>query len=345
VMAYEMLSGKVPFSGTIYELIHAHCVEPPPPISHLNIDKGIEGTVLRMLAKSPPERWESLSEVARALAGTMPPHSRSEEMQAVVAGYVRGDAKTQVGRSAATLDLSGQATQLATTPVTTTPAPGLVVTPEAPSIEVGQTLQMRVSQSSGASLAGVSITWQSEDATIATVDDNGLVTGRSVGLAKITAKGGPAIGRVAVSVRASSAETLVISPKNPEIVAGAEIQFVATVLDARGTTLTGQPVIWQSSDASVCAISGKGRAIGGQPGKATITAICGEIQATAQARVRLPAVERVVVDPGEVGIEFEESKKLNAIVYAAMDRKVADRVVTWRSTVPTVVSVDAQGTI
>ena len=242
VMAYEMLSGKVPFAGTIYELIHAHCVEPPPPLVVPGLDKSIEEIVLKMLAKSPPERWESLSEVAKRLQGTMPANSRSEEMQAVVAGYVKGDAKTQVHRSAATLDLAGQATQLATTPAKTTPAPGLVVTPDHPSIEVGQTLQLRVSQSSGASLAGVNIKWQSEDLAIATVDESGVVTGRSVGLAKITATGGAAIGRVAVTVRAQTVETLVITPQNPEIVTDAEIQFVATVLDARGTTLAGQVI-------------------------------------------------------------------------------------------------------
>jgi serine/threonine-protein kinase len=346
VMAYEMLSGKVPFAGTIYELIHAHCVEPPPPFTVPELDKGIEETVLRMLAKSPPERWESLSEVAKRLAGTMPANSKSEEMQAVVAGYVRGEPKRQIGRSsAATLDLADQATQLATTPAKSTPAPGLVVTPDQPSIEVGQTLQLRVSQSSGASLAGVNTRWKSEDPTIATVDDSGLVTGRSVGLAKITVTGGAAIGRVAVSVRAQSVETLVITPQNPEIVTDAEIQFVATVLDARGSTLAGQVIHWQSSDVSVCAISGQGRAIGISPGKVTITATCGDIQVTAHARVRLPAVERVTVDPGEVSIEAEDTKRLTATVYAAMDRKITGRPITWKSTVPAVVSVDVQGTI
>src|SRR5207253_127826 len=58
-----------------------------------------------------------------------------------------------------------------------------------------------------------------------------------------------------------------------------------------------------------------------------------------------PAVERVTIEPGEVGLEVEDSKRLTATVYAATDRKVTGRPVTWRSTVPTVVAVDAQGNI
>jgi serine/threonine-protein kinase len=343
VMMYEMLTGAVPFTGTIFELINAHCNDEPTPLAQAvpGIDAALAETVTRMMAKSPPDRWPSLADVAKRLMSSAPAHRRSSsEVEASIASFAEGAEAISPPKTRGGVDVSGAATELATTP-----APGLVVSPDAPTIEVGETLQLRVSEASGASLAGVRMTWRSEDPTIATVDDSGLVTGRSVGFAKITAAAGAAVGRVPVTVKVPVVNTLVVTPQNPEIVVGSEIQFIATVLDARGTTLVGQPIMWQCSDGSVCAMSEGGRAIGIAPGKATITAICGEARATAQARVRLPHVERVVVDPGEVSIEAEETRRLSAVVYGVADRKLTGRKVTWHSMVPTVVTVDAEGTL
>ncbi len=342
-MTYEMLAGTLPFQGTIFELIHAHCNEPPPPLKDLvpGLEPELDETVARMLAKSPPERWPSLGDVAKRLMTGRPHRRQTSEVRATIVALASSDSTDLTSqRTAVFSDLSSAATELATTP-----APGLVITPHDPTIEVGQVLQMKLSQQSGASLAGVRIVWRSEDPTIATIDENGLVTGRSQGFAKITASGGASIGRIAITVKAASVDTLVVTPQNRELVTGAEIQFVATVLDSRGTTLTGQPITWQSSDVGVCAVSGEGRAIGITAGKATITASCGDVHGTAQVRVRLPAVERVVIEPGEFSIEADETRRVTATVFGAEDRKLTGRALTWRSTVPAVATVDGEGTV
>lgn len=269
VMLYEMLGGALPFQGTIFELIHAHCDEPPPPLRDRvpDLDPALEEVVVRMLAKSPQDRWPSLSEVARRLTQTPSHYRRTSEVRATIAQLARGLDAVEPAR---TFEMRRADASNAATEVATTPAPALVVTPAEPTIEIGESLQMRVSESSGASLGGVHIAWRSEDPTVATIDETGLVTGRSVGLAKITASAGAAFGRVAVTVRAPRVDTLVITPQSPELVTEHELQFVATVLDARGRTLVGQRIDWTTNDARICAVSQQGRAIGASQRRAAL---------------------------------------------------------------------------
>ena len=64
VTIYEMLTGRVPFTGSLFELITAHREQAPPPLSDFvaGVDPLLEQTVMRMLAKDPAERWGSMAE-------------------------------------------------------------------------------------------------------------------------------------------------------------------------------------------------------------------------------------------------------------------------------------------
>ncbi|MHB2019665.1 MAG: serine/threonine-protein kinase [Candidatus Xenobia bacterium] len=70
IMAYEMLSGTVPYSGdSIMELV-AQRIKPPPPLSERMsqpLPPGMEQIVLRMLAFEPKDRFPSLAAVRDAL--------------------------------------------------------------------------------------------------------------------------------------------------------------------------------------------------------------------------------------------------------------------------------------
>ncbi|MBE9508604.1 MAG: protein kinase [Chloroflexi bacterium] len=70
VLAFEMLTGRLPFQSesphqTIMDIMHT----PPPSMLHLNptLDAGVEPVLQRALAKHPAERFSTASELVQAL--------------------------------------------------------------------------------------------------------------------------------------------------------------------------------------------------------------------------------------------------------------------------------------
>jgi serine/threonine protein kinase len=64
VLCYEMLTGKLPFRGSIAQVMDAHVRLPPPPISqilHDPIDERAEGLVMKALAKDPAQRQKDMA--------------------------------------------------------------------------------------------------------------------------------------------------------------------------------------------------------------------------------------------------------------------------------------------
>ncbi|OQA23717.1 MAG: Serine/threonine-protein kinase PrkC [Chloroflexi bacterium ADurb.Bin360] len=69
IVAYEMLSGQVPFDGTTTALLYAQVNNPPPAITRFapGLPPHVEWVISRMLAKQPSERFISASEFVEAL--------------------------------------------------------------------------------------------------------------------------------------------------------------------------------------------------------------------------------------------------------------------------------------
>jgi PAS domain-containing protein len=64
VLCYEMLTGKLPFRGTVAQVMDAHVRLPPPPISQVlrgPIDETAEALVMKALAKDPAQRQKDMN--------------------------------------------------------------------------------------------------------------------------------------------------------------------------------------------------------------------------------------------------------------------------------------------
>ncbi len=64
VLAYELITGSLPFVGNIAQVLMAHRDTPPPPFSvHLRdgVDESVEALVMRAMAKKPEERQRDMS--------------------------------------------------------------------------------------------------------------------------------------------------------------------------------------------------------------------------------------------------------------------------------------------
>jgi serine/threonine-protein kinase len=74
VMAYEMLTGKLPFkANTAFEWANQHMTQPPIPIESMaegmRAPPAMRAAILRALAKVPGDRFQSVADFAAALAG------------------------------------------------------------------------------------------------------------------------------------------------------------------------------------------------------------------------------------------------------------------------------------
>lgn len=69
VVAYELLTGRVPFIGTVMQLIVAHIQTTPAPPSLIKRDlpMGLDAVLLKALAKNPQDRFANVPEFVAAL--------------------------------------------------------------------------------------------------------------------------------------------------------------------------------------------------------------------------------------------------------------------------------------
>ncbi len=68
VMAYELLTGRLPFQGGMAQMMYQHFhVQPQPPSTyHPRIPHGLDAVLLRALAKQPGDRFPSVTAFAQA---------------------------------------------------------------------------------------------------------------------------------------------------------------------------------------------------------------------------------------------------------------------------------------
>lgn len=72
IMLYLMVAGRKPFYGSRSEVLTAHVnAAPPRPSQFARISRALEAVILKSIAKSPDDRFQSGAEMAQALA-TLP---------------------------------------------------------------------------------------------------------------------------------------------------------------------------------------------------------------------------------------------------------------------------------
>jgi serine/threonine-protein kinase len=86
VTLYEMLAGRPPFTGSLFELITAHREQTPPLVSEFvaGVDPALEQTIMRMLAKAPGDRWASMADVAARLSSHTTLHRGDDHLRATL---------------------------------------------------------------------------------------------------------------------------------------------------------------------------------------------------------------------------------------------------------------------
>ena len=214
---------------------------------------------------------------------------------------------TSSASSVATVDASGLVTAAGNGTATITASAGsasgsavVTVTQSVASVEVspsvdeltalGATVQLTAEafDANGHAVAGAEFSWESSDDAVATVDESGLVTGVSKGVATITARAGDASGSAVVSVMQPVA-SVEVSPSSETIGLGSTLQLTAEGFDENGDAVAGVAFSWESSDVAVATVDNRsGLVTGVTVGVATITASAGSGQGTSEITVTNP---------------------------------------------------------
>ncbi len=185
------------------------------------------------------------------------------------------------------------------------------------------------------------VIWKSSNDAVATVDNQGLVHGVSLGTVEIIAalKHNPQVeSRVAVTVAPVLVSSISISGKQ-EIHKADSVQLTATVFPENSTD---QQVVWKTSNDMVAKVSQSGMVQGNIVGMATITAeavdgsgVAAEYEVTVYDFVLGKELPRIMVVGDTVQI----------LPATLPERLAVDTNVTWLNKSPRVLSVDQSGLV
>ena len=171
------------------------------------------------------------------------------------------------------------------------PAPTTVaVTPDTVALTaLGHSAQFaaEVRDQSGRVMTDAAVSWTSGDTAVAVVDSTGSVTAVGNGTATITAVAGEASGH-AVALVMQSAGSVIVTPAADSIARGDTLRLSAEALDENGHAVVGANFSWSSSNGSVATVDASGLVLGVAEGTATISAVAGSAQGTAQITVSNP---------------------------------------------------------
>jgi uncharacterized protein YjdB len=229
------------------------------------------------------------------------------------------------------------------------PVGSITVAPSTMEVAAGATgaLDAEVRDEAGNVLRNRRIVWASAKPTIATVSENGVVTGVAAGLVDIaaTSEGRSATARVTVVAPAAKVSSVRIVPDKVTLFVAATASLTATGFDSKGAPVPGRQVVWTTNNAPVAAVSQTGRVTGIIPGTAVITAVIDGAVGTSAITVTMVPVARVMVSPADLTIDAGKSATLTARTLDASGNTLTGRAIVWSSSDTRFVTVDQAGVI
>jgi uncharacterized protein YjdB len=254
----------------------------------------------------------------------------------VVTAHALGSATiiARLGNQVATVAISVQATPVAT--VELTPTSGTLLVGD------NATLAATTKDAAGQPLANRFVSWSSSDPAIATVDNTGLVVGRGVGVAQITAsaEGKSAVANIQVTPLPTA--SVVLTPAAlavPRLESGT---LTARVTDSGGASVDNPPgTLFTTANAGIATVDASGHVSGVAEGTVEIYASYGGKADTAIVTVAPARVASVTVSPAAATIPMLDTVSFVAIARDIVGGVITGRTVTWTSSNNAVASVSA----
>jgi len=232
----------------------------------------------------------------------------------------------------------------------TGPVPSSIsVTPSAVTLaSLGETVQLtvRVLDATGQVIAGVGVTWATTDASVATVDANGLVTAVWNGNTRITAAVHDGITGSATVVVAQQPSELRVRPAVDTLRAVEDtVRLSAQAFDANGNAVEDAEITWSSSDVSIVKVDTAGLAEALGNGSAEITAVSGPAWTRAALTVVQEAAQIELSGVTDTLHAVGDTLRLSALAVDANGNVAVDAAFEWSSSDESVVTVDDDGLV
>jgi uncharacterized protein YjdB len=223
----------------------------------------------------------------------------------------------------------------------------VVITPPTATVAVGAgaPLKAEALDASGRALEGRKIVWATSDAKVATVSGAGVVTGVATGSVQVAASAEGKSAVAEVTVVPTPVASVRLNPNNRDLLVGQTVQLVAEPLDAQGNVLTGRPVTYTTSNATVATASATGLVTALAPGSAIITAAIEGKTAVTSITVTSVPVASVAMTPNASELFVGQTTQLKAEPRDASGQPLTGRAVVWSTSAPNVASVSSTGVV
>ena len=229
----------------------------------------------------------------------------------------------------------------------TVPVASVSVTPASATVAAGQSVQLTATpkDANGTPLSGRTVTWSSNNTSVAIADVNGNVTAIAPGSATITATSEGQSGTAAITVTNVPVVSVTVTPASASIQQGQTIQLTATPKDANGNALSGRVVTWSSSNTAVASVNAGGFVTSSAAGSATITAASEGKSGTSAITVTSVPVASVTVSPAPASVQAGQTLQLTATPKDVNGNPLTGRTITWSSSNTSVATVNSSGLV
>ena len=349
VVAYEMLTGRVPFEGSPFTVMQAHTEKPVPSIRQGRPDcpPELEAAILRMLAKDPAERWPSVQHALAGLGATALSEgdpARVHLARLAVAGLVRTDEIL-----AAPTPVPGGNGNVVSSASTAAPpyvaAVAILAAPE--SVEVGDvfTLGASARNAAGDTMPTARVTWTSDNPAVVAVDQaTGMVRAIAPGTATITVSAERVQNAVMVTVSPRRVAAVNVSIPPGAVRVGDRVHLAAVPEDKHHGPVA-QPVRWLSEDPAVASVADDGTLTAKAAGSVLVWAEAEGVRGTARVEVTPAQVVSIQLGPIPESIGTGETFTATATPIDAQGNALPGRVCVWSSGDEAVATVTEDGVV
>lgn len=256
-----------------------------------------------------------------------------------VATVENGEVKAVgVGTATITASLAGKSDTVKVT--VNNPLTGITLDQTTLALEKNQSATLKVKYNPEDTTDSKTVKWESSDATVAKVDQNGKVTALKDGTATIKATVGKFTAECVVTVKRVPLTGISLDKTALELSKGQSSEALKVIYNPANTT-DDKTVTWSSADEKIVTVK-NGVVTAKATGTTTITATVGthKAECTVNVNAKLTGIK---VTPEKVTVEKGQKANLS-VAYLPADT-TDEKAVTWKSENDKVATVDENGVV